>query len=152
MMTMATTSATLLIDSDLKQRAETMLDDFGLDINDVVASLLEQSIAAKGLPFDAKLPKMVTLESIKQSVGSVANKYNLTKVDLFGSYANGTATMLSDIDLIATFEQTPSLFKIAGLQTALQDLLMRKVDILTYPLANSDDFLIDKVVTVYERT
>ena len=47
----------------------------------------------------------VSLDSIKNVVSSVANKYkDIKKVVIFGSYAKGTANEHSDIDLIVDLE------------------------------------------------
>ena len=50
---------------------------------------------------------------------------------LVGSYARDEATPDSDIDLIADFEQTPSLLELIGLEQALEAALGLKVDLAT---------------------
>ena len=41
-----------------------------------------------------------TLEQIRDAVAPIAKKYQIPAVYLFGSYARGTATEESDIDLL----------------------------------------------------
>ena len=41
-----------------------------------------------------------TIESIANIIEPIAKKYHLPAVYLFGSYARGTATEVSDIDLL----------------------------------------------------
>lgn len=63
---------------------------------------------------------MLSIESIKKAVELLAEKYGLLKVDLFGSYANGTATEKSDADFIVKFNvPVPSIFKVMGLKEEL---------------------------------
>lgn len=47
---------------------------------------------------------MVALKKIDEFVGEVAEKFNLEKVVLFGSYAGGVATEDSDVDLFVVME------------------------------------------------
>ena len=59
-------------------------------------------------------------------------KYGVKRAALFGSIVRGEATQESDIDLLIKFEGRKSLLDLAGLKLELEDLLRRKVDVLTY--------------------
>lgn len=54
------------------------------------------------------------------------------KAALFGSMVRGEATEDSDIDLLIEFKGRKSLLDLAGLKLELQELLGRKVDVITY--------------------
>ena len=56
--------------------------------------------------------------------------YGVKKIGLFGSYAKGTQTDASDIDIIVEFE-TPLGFKFMEFADYLEELLGRPVDVLT---------------------
>jgi predicted nucleotidyltransferase len=57
--------------------------------------------------------------------------YGVTKMALFGSFANGTQTETSDIDLL--IESSPSLgFKFFELSDFLENGLGRKIDLVTF--------------------
>ena len=43
---------------------------------------------------------MLTLEMIRQAVRQAAAEYPVKRVELFGSYANGTADADSDVDFL----------------------------------------------------
>jgi hypothetical protein len=58
------------------------------------------------------------------------------KVALFGSYAKGTQTAQSDIDLLVEFEQ-PTYDNFLGLSRELEMLFGKKVEILTPDGLNS---------------
>lgn len=56
---------------------------------------------------------MSDIESIRRAVASAAAHYPIRRVDLFGSYAGGTARRGSDVDLLVEFSEQPvSLLKI----------------------------------------
>jgi len=71
-------------------------------------------------------------EGIKESISAVLKKYGVKRAALFGSIARGEATEESDIDLLVEFEEGKSLLDLAGLKLELEDLLRKKVDVLTY--------------------
>ena len=67
----------------------------------------------------------------KEQVLSLAAKYGASNVRVFGSVALGTADADSDIDFLVDMEKGRSLFDLGGLLMELQELLGRKVDVVT---------------------
>jgi len=67
----------------------------------------------------------------KDQILAIAAKYGAFNVRIFGSVANGTADETSDVDFLVDLEDGRSLFDLGGLLMDLQDLLQRKVDVLT---------------------
>jgi predicted nucleotidyltransferase len=61
----------------------------------------------------------------------LAAHYGATDVRVFGSVARGEADESSDIDLLVRMSPGRSLFDIGGLLMDLQDLLGRRVDVVT---------------------
>jgi predicted nucleotidyltransferase len=57
--------------------------------------------------------------------------YQISGLGLFGSYARGSQTESSDVDVLVDYEKAPSLFKLLELRDYLSDLLGMKVDIVT---------------------
>ena len=95
---------------------------------------------------------MLTIDNIKQVVSILAPKYDVSKVELFGSYANGLATENSDADFLVRFNaETPSIFKVLGFKAELTEALNHPIDVVTLPLKNAGKLKIDKVVNIYER-
>lgn len=90
---------------------------------------------------------MLTLEQIQQAVAEAAKSYPIKSVDLFGSYADGTATERSDIDLYVQFSTRPvSFFKVMGFRSTLERMLGKDVDIVKqYPEGEDGE-----MVRVYE--
>ena len=94
---------------------------------------------------------MLTIEQIRETVASIAPEYNLKKVTLFGSRANGTARADSDVDLIVEFSKsiTVSLFTIAALKIRLEEIFGLGVDIIHAPIPETSILIIDKEVSIY---
>jgi len=95
---------------------------------------------------------MLTIDNIREAVAPLAEKYDIAKVYLFGSYAGGNTTEKSDVDFLVLFNtKVPSIFKVMGFKEELEQCLRYSVDIVTLPLARPDKLIVDKVVNVYER-
>lgn len=58
-------------------------------------------------------------------------KFGIRSVFLFGSVARNQARKRSDIDLLVDFERPIGLFEFARLKLYLEELLSRKVDLVT---------------------
>lgn len=72
------------------------------------------------------------IEEIKKRLVEVLKKYRVKRAALFGSIVRGESTGESDIDLLVEFEGRRSLLDLAGLKLELQELLGRRVDVITY--------------------
>ena len=95
---------------------------------------------------------MITIENLEETIKKIAGKYSITKVKLFGSYANGTATERSDIDLLVEFEKKHvSLLKLSELKIEISEELNNKVDIVHGPLPEKSLIDIKKVIQIYEQ-
>ena len=95
---------------------------------------------------------MLTIDAIKQAVIPLAEKYNVAKIDLFGSYADGNATEKSDADFLVAFNaKIPSIFKVMGFKEELENSLRNPVDVVTLPLARPEKLTFGKVIHIYER-
>lgn len=93
---------------------------------------------------------MCDIATIRSAVAQAAAMYPVKRVDLFGSYANGSANEDSDVDLLVEFSESPvSLLKLFGLQETLQELLQLDVDVVELPLREDSDLTVDRTVRVY---
>lgn len=93
---------------------------------------------------------MPTLEMIQQAVQTAATQYPVKRVELFGSYADGTADNNSDVDFLVEFMENPtSLLHICGFREALCELLDLDVDIVKLPRRRDDGLTIDRTVHMY---
>jgi predicted nucleotidyltransferase len=88
---------------------------------------------------------MLTLATIRDRVKPVAEKYNVVSLELFGSYADGTADENSDADFLARFAvPVPSIFKVMGFREELSRSLGLPVDVVTLPLARPDKLRVSR--------
>lgn len=74
---------------------------------------------------DLKLP--IELAELRR----VLRKHGVISASVFGSFAQGTATATSDLDLLVTMDDDYSLFDLGGLQYELDERLPGGVDIAT---------------------
>ena len=72
-----------------------------------------------------------TIEELKKIVAPIAEKYQIGKVFLFGSYARGDFKEDSDVDLRIETGNLKGLFALCGFYTEVEEMLERKVDVLT---------------------
>lgn len=94
---------------------------------------------------------MLTIGKIKEGIDIVANEYPIKKVDLFGSYANGTNHEMSDVDLLVEFITTSiSLLTLNELKYRLEEIYDMGVDVIHAPLDAETMIEIGKVVPLYE--
>ena len=63
---------------------------------------------------------------------AIFSKNGIRKASLFGSYAKGTSTEKSDVDLLIEFEpgRTPDLFEFIGIKRDLEKNLGKSVDLV----------------------
>ncbi|MBF0288287.1 MAG: nucleotidyltransferase family protein [SAR324 cluster bacterium] len=69
-------------------------------------------------------------QKLKDQQNYLSSEYGLKRIGLFGSYARGTQTEESDIDLVAEFEK-PIGLKFMDFTEFLEQLLGKKTDVLT---------------------
>jgi predicted nucleotidyltransferase len=73
---------------------------------------------------------MISQNAIRNVVHTIAPKYGIQSVYLFGSYARGQATEHSDFDFRIVGGNIESLYDIAALRLDLEDALGHEVDIV----------------------
>jgi len=72
------------------------------------------------------------LQRIAKIAVPILKKNGVVKAGIFGSYARGEAKKRSDIDIVIQFKGRKSYFDLIGLEQELEQLLGKKVDLLTY--------------------
>ena len=93
---------------------------------------------------------MLTLNDIISAAKTAAAEYPITKIDLFGSYADGCATSESDIDILVEFEtDSVSLITLSSFKIRMEELLNVSVDVIHSPIPEDSFIEINKVVPLY---
>jgi len=94
---------------------------------------------------------MLSNDEICSAVSKVADSFSLTKVSVFGSYAEGRASEDSDLDLLVEFTKPDvSVWTIAGLKNSLEEMLRVSVDVIHAPLPEGAIIEIGDTQVVYE--
>ncbi|KUO69776.1 MAG: DNA polymerase [Clostridia bacterium BRH_c25] len=95
---------------------------------------------------------MLTISEIKDSMNDIIIKYPIKKVSLFGSFADGSASDESDVDILVEFLSSDvSLFLLSDIKNEIETRLNRKVDLIHAPVDECSLIEINKVVDIYEQ-
>ena len=70
------------------------------------------------------------LEILHQQVPLLAERYSVEKLEVFGSYVRSEQKKGSDLDILVTFKEAPSLLTFIAIENYLSDLLGIKVDLV----------------------
>jgi len=70
------------------------------------------------------------LEILHQQIPFLAEHYSLEKLEVFGSYVHNEQRKDSDLDVLVTFKEVPSLLTFIAIENYLSDLLEIKVDLV----------------------
>lgn len=71
-----------------------------------------------------------SIDEIKTRITPIAEKYKLSTVYIFGSYARGEATEESDVDLLIDASNVQGI-EIGGVYEDLQAVLNKSIDMIT---------------------
>ncbi len=95
---------------------------------------------------------MLSIPIIQEAVQKIAPDYSIKTVNVFGSYAEGTANNNSDVDVLVEFTvPAVSLLTLARLKYHLESELNTSVDVIHGPLPKDSMITLGKVVPVYEQ-
>ena len=72
------------------------------------------------------------IEQIRRTILPILQRYDVKRAAIFGSFVRGEMQETSDLDILVEFKGEKSLLDLAGLKIELEELLGRKVDVLTY--------------------
>ena len=70
------------------------------------------------------------VKELQRLLPELRQRYQVQSMEVFGSYVRGEARTDSDLDLLVTFNETPSLFKFVALENYLEDQLGIQVDLV----------------------
>lgn len=94
---------------------------------------------------------MLDIGKIRAGINTIADEYEIKKVELFGSYAEGTNHEQSDVDLLVEFiTSSVSLLTLNALKYRLEELFHTEVDVIHGPLEEDSLITPGKVVPLYE--
>jgi predicted nucleotidyltransferase len=71
------------------------------------------------------------IQILKEHREELRGTYKVKRLKVFGSYAKNKQTENSDLDLVVSFEETPTLLEFIDLKEYLEDITGIKVDLVT---------------------
>ena len=72
------------------------------------------------------------IEEIASLIKPILLSFEIKRASLFGSFAKGNDTETSDVDLLVEFSEGKSLFDLIRLEMKIEEVLNRKVDVITF--------------------
>lgn len=79
------------------------------------------------------MEKVDSIAVIKKRALPILKRHAIKRAAIFGSFARGEAKARSDVDILIEYKgKNKSLFDLVDLKSELEDILGRKVDIVTY--------------------
>ncbi|CAB3289243.1 DNA polymerase beta domain protein region [Methanocaldococcus lauensis] len=74
----------------------------------------------------------MNVREIKIKIIPILLKHGVKRASIFGSYARGEHKETSDVDILVEFGEGKSLLDLVRLKYELEEVLGKKVDLLTY--------------------
>ena len=71
------------------------------------------------------------IKRVRSEKKYLAEKYNVSEIGLFGSFARNEQKKRSDIDLLISFSKVPDLFTYVDIMLYLKEKFGRKVDLIS---------------------
>ena len=151
----------LRINSELKNAFQNVISAEGFTMSEVVEACMLDIVNRGHLPINIKgrlKPKpqqILSIAFIKNCIDEIMAKVENSKIktaSIFGSYAKGTATPSSDIDIYVQTDADFSLFDLTSLQLQLEKVLGKEVDLIT---DNDNEYFMNHIkrerIQLYER-
>jgi uncharacterized protein len=70
------------------------------------------------------------LKDLRQQLPTLAERYGVETLEVFGSYVRAEQKADSDLDILVTFREAPSLLTFIAIENDLSDALGVKVDLV----------------------
>ena len=93
------------------------------------------------------------ITKIKEKILPILKKNDVVRASIFGSFARGEDKKGSDIDMLVEFKEPKGMFHRIGLKYALEKILEKKVDLLTYNAINPllKKYIYKDEIKIYEK-
>ncbi len=88
--------------------------------------------------------KIEELRGMREQILGMAKRHGVRRVQIFGSLARGESRKDSDVDFLVELEPGRTLLDIVAIKQDLEDLLQRRVDVVTKNAVSP--YIIDEIV------
>ena len=123
---------TIEIPESLQQKLIEIANQTNVTVESYILGVLDRAAEVPNHTIGTPLKTLIEIQNILTEIKSqLTNKYHVSQLGIFGSYARGDYNSASDIDILVEYAQKPSLFDLIELQNYLSDRLQMKVDLVT---------------------
>jgi predicted nucleotidyltransferase len=123
---------TIEIPELLQQKLIAIANQSNVTVESFILGVLDRAAEVPNHTVGIPLKTLIDIQNILTELKSeLIEKYNVSQLGIFGSYARGDYNSASDIDILVEYSQKPSLFGLIELQDYLSDRLQMKVDLVT---------------------
>jgi predicted nucleotidyltransferase len=84
------------------------------------------------MPKPSQIPIPELDDNTRARLIAVLRQHGVRRAGMFGSFARGEQTPASDVDLLIEPDANATLFTLARLEMALEEVLSRPVDLITF--------------------
>jgi predicted nucleotidyltransferase len=84
------------------------------------------------MPKTSQIPIPELDDNTRARLIAVLRQHGVRRAGMFGSFARGEQTPASDVDLLIEPDANATLFTLARLEMALEEVLRRPVDLITF--------------------
>ena len=123
---------TIEIPESLQQKLIEIANQTNVTVESYILGVLDRAAEVPNHTIGTPLKTLIEIQNILTEIKSqLTDKYHISQLGIFGSYARGDYNSASDIDILVEYAQKPSLFDLIELQNYLSDRLQMKVDLVT---------------------
>ena len=123
---------TIEIPELLQQKLIEVANQSNVTVESYILGVLDNAAEVPNHTIGTPLKTLIDIQNILTELKSeLIDKYHVSQLGIFGSYARGDYNSASDIDILVEYAQKPSLFGLIELQNYLSDRLKMKVDLVT---------------------
>ena len=123
---------TIEIPELLQQKLVEVANQNNVTVESYILGILDRAAEVPNHSIGTPLKTLIDIQNILTELKpELTDKYHVSQLGIFGSYARGDYNSASDIDIIVEYSQKPSLFGLIELQDYLSDRLQMKVDLVT---------------------
>jgi len=123
---------TIEIPESLQQKLIEIANQSNVTVESFILGVLDRASEVPNHSLGTPLKTLIEIQNILTELKpELTDKYHVSQLGIFGSYARGDYNSASDIDILVEYAQKPSLFGLIELQDYLSDRLQMKVDLVT---------------------
>ncbi|MDX2255815.1 MAG: nucleotidyltransferase family protein [Pseudanabaenaceae cyanobacterium bins.39] len=123
---------TVEIPEPLQQKLIAIANQSNVTVESYILGVLDRAAEVPNHSLGTPLKTLIEIQNMLTELKpELIDKYHVSQLGIFGSYARGDYNSASDIDILVKYAQKPSLFDLIELKDYLSDRLQMKVDLVT---------------------